>query len=49
MFLIHLLAQHVDLSAMRKWNQEPSNPSVLAKNGVNFALTTHELKSASFF
>ncbi|MGB0891726.1 MAG: amidohydrolase family protein, partial [Flavobacteriaceae bacterium] len=44
-----LLAQHVDLSAMRKWNQEPSNPSVLAKNGVNFALTTHDLKSPAAF
>tara|TARA_R110002126_G_scaffold291189_3_gene450837 strand:- start:11587 stop:14550 length:2964 start_codon:yes stop_codon:yes gene_type:complete len=44
-----LLAQQISLQDMRKWNQEPSNLSVLAKNGVNFALTTHKLKSIKSF
>ena len=44
-----LLAQQISLQDMRKWNQEPSNLSVLAKNGVNFALTTHKLKSVKSF
>ena len=44
-----LLAQQISLRDMRKWNQEPSNLSVLSKNGVNFALTTHELKSVKSF
>ncbi|MEN8703683.1 MAG: amidohydrolase family protein [Polaribacter sp.] len=44
-----LLAQQISLRDMRKWNQEPSNLSVLSKNGINFALTTHELKSAKSF
>ena len=44
-----LLAKHISLRDMRKWNQEPSNLSVLSKNGVNFALTTHKLKSVKSF
>ncbi len=44
-----LLAQQISLRDMRKWNQEPSNLSVLSKNGVNFALTTHTLKSVKSF
>ncbi len=44
-----LLAQHIDLGEMRKWNQEPSNLSVLSKNGVSFALTTHKLKKIGSF
>ena len=44
-----LLAQQISLQDMRKWNQEPSNLSVLSKNGVNFALTTHKLKSVKSF
>ena len=44
-----LLAQQISLRDMRKWNQEPSNLSVLAKNDVNFALTTFRLKSAKQF
>ncbi|WP_420553577.1 amidohydrolase family protein [Tenacibaculum aiptasiae] len=43
------LADQVALSDMRKWNQEPSNPSVLAKNKVPFALTTYQLKKATDF
>ncbi len=44
-----LLAQHISLGDMRKWNQEPSNLNVLSKNGVNFALTTHKLKDVKSF
>lgn len=44
-----LLAQQISLRDMRKWNQEPSNLSVLSKNEINFALTTHELKSVKSF
>jgi imidazolonepropionase-like amidohydrolase len=44
-----LLANKIALSDMRKWNQEPSNPAVLSKNGINFALTTHDLKSVASF
>ena len=44
-----LLAQQISLRDMRKWNQEPSNLSVLSKNGVNFAITTRSLKSVKSF
>ncbi|MEO9569872.1 MAG: amidohydrolase family protein [Polaribacter sp.] len=44
-----LIAKHIALSDMRKWNQDPSNLKVLEKNGINFALTTHKLKSISVF
>ncbi|QMU65197.1 MAG: amidohydrolase family protein [Flavobacteriaceae bacterium] len=43
------LANQIALSDMRKWNQEPANPAILSKNGVNFSLTTHDLKSLSSF
>ncbi|WP_432416450.1 amidohydrolase family protein [Pseudalgibacter alginicilyticus] len=43
------LTNSLSLSDMRAWNQEPSNPKILAANGINFALTTHELKSPSEF
>ncbi|MEE9406603.1 MAG: amidohydrolase family protein [Polaribacter sp.] len=43
------IAKNIALSDMRKWNQEPSNLSVLDKNGINFALTTHSLKKVSSF
>ena len=39
----------VDLTMMRQWNQAPTNPSVLAENGVNFALTTSDLKAVKDF
>jgi imidazolonepropionase-like amidohydrolase len=42
-------ASYVNLSDMRHWNLAPSNPKVLAENGINFALTTHELKSTGDF
>ncbi|MEN8966188.1 MAG: amidohydrolase family protein [Polaribacter sp.] len=44
-----LLAQQISLRDMRKWNQEPSNLKALAENEVNFALTTHSLKSVKSF
>ncbi|MFD2567551.1 amidohydrolase family protein [Pseudotenacibaculum haliotis] len=44
-----LLASQISLGDMRRWNQEPTNLAVLDKNGVRFALTTHDLKSASLF
>ncbi len=43
------LADKIALSDMRKWNQEPANPSILAKNNVPFALTTYKLKKAKDF
>ena len=43
------LASKIALGDMRKWNQEPSNLSVLSKNGITFALTTHSLKSIKSF
>jgi imidazolonepropionase-like amidohydrolase len=44
-----LLAQNISLADMRKWNQEPSNLSVLDKNGIRFALTTFKLKKLDDF
>ena len=44
-----LIAEQIAISDMRKWNQEPTNLGVLEKNGVNFALTTHNLKSINTF
>ncbi len=43
------LADVISLRDMYRWNQEPSNLSVLAKNGINFALTTYKLKSVKDF
>ena len=43
------LASTLSLSDMRSWNQEPHNPRLLAENGINFALTTHGLKSNKTF
>tara|TARA_R110002124_G_scaffold120987_1_gene279312 strand:- start:3737 stop:6712 length:2976 start_codon:yes stop_codon:yes gene_type:complete len=43
------LANQLELNDMRRWNQEPSNLSVLAKNNVNFTITTHTLKSLTGF
>lgn len=39
----------VSLADMKKWNQAPTNPGVLQKNGVTFALTTHKLKKLGDF
>ncbi len=38
------MANLVSLGDMRHWNQAPTNPSVLSKNGISFSLTTHKLK-----
>ncbi|TLP80596.1 amidohydrolase family protein [Maribacter sp. ACAM166] len=40
---------YVSLQDMRFWNQAPTNPKVLAENGVQFSLTTYDLKSPSNF
>ncbi|MCK0110109.1 amidohydrolase family protein [Flavobacteriaceae bacterium S0825] len=38
-------ASVLELSAMREWNQRPSNPKALADNGIPFTFTTNGLKS----
>lgn len=40
---------YVSLEDMRFWNQAPTNPKVLAENGIPFSLTTYDLKSPSNF
>lgn len=42
-------ASKVGLQDMKHWNHAPTNPKVLAENGVVFALTTAELKSPKDF
>ncbi len=42
-------AAYVSLEDMRHWNQAPTNPKVLADNGVAFTLTLHGLKTTSKF
>jgi imidazolonepropionase-like amidohydrolase len=39
------LTSVLELEDMREWNQKPSNPKVLAENGISFAFTTNGLKS----
>ncbi len=41
--------KYISLADMREWNQAPMNPKWLADNGVQFSLTTFELKSPSEF
>jgi len=41
--------EKISLRDMRKWNQEPSNPSVLANNNIPFALTTYKLNKIKDF
>lgn len=43
------LAATLSLQDLREWNQKPTNPKVLADNGVQFALTAHDLKKVSEF
>jgi len=43
------MANQLELNDMRRWNQEPSNLSVLAKNKVSFSITAHSLKSIASF
>lgn len=40
-----IAAAYVNLKDMRKWNQAPSNPKVMADNGVPFSFTLYDLKS----
>lgn len=42
-------ANMVALKDMRNWNQAPSNPKVLAENGISFSLTPYDLKSPAKF
>lgn len=43
------LADKLELESMREWNQSPTNPFVLTKNDVPFALTTYKSKSTKEF
>lgn len=40
-----IAASYVNLKDMRKWNQAPSNPKVMADNGIPFSFTLYDLKS----
>jgi len=44
-----IAANYINLKDMRKWNQAPSNPKVMADNGVPFSFTLYDLKSPSKF
>jgi imidazolonepropionase-like amidohydrolase len=44
-----IAAAYVNLKDMRKWNQAPSNPKVMADNGVTFSFTLYDLKSPAKF
>ncbi|MEP3209419.1 MAG: amidohydrolase family protein [Maribacter sp.] len=44
-----IAASYVNLKDMRKWNQAPSNPKIMAENGIPFALTLYDLKSPAKF
>lgn len=44
-----IAANYVNLKDMRKWNQAPANPKIMANNGVTFSFTLNELKSPSKF
>ena len=41
--------QYVTLGDMRNWNQAPANPAIMHRNGIEFAFTTHKLKSVKDF
>jgi imidazolonepropionase-like amidohydrolase len=43
------LANQMDLSDLRYWNQAPTNLKILADNGIQFALTTDKLKKTEDF
>lgn len=40
-----IAASYVNLKDMRKWNQAPANPKIMADNGIAFSFTLHDLKS----
>ncbi|MEO6347001.1 MAG: amidohydrolase, partial [Aquaticitalea sp.] len=43
------LAETLSLKDLRQWNQKPTNPKVLAENGIQFALTTNDVKKIKDF
>ncbi len=43
------MAGYLSIEDMREWNQAPMNPKMLSDNGINFALTTHDLKKPEEF
>lgn len=44
-----LMTKKITLAQLRHWNQAPMNPAVVAKAGIPFALTTHDMKSPKEF
>ncbi|MBG7628911.1 MAG: amidohydrolase, partial [Bacteroidetes bacterium] len=42
-------ADYLTLADMRYWNQAPSNPAIMAKNGISFSFTTFQSKSLATF
>lgn len=44
-----LLLKKITLAQLRHWNQAPMNPAMMEQAGIQFALTTHELKSEKDF
>ncbi len=44
-----LFAKKITINQMRHWDQAPSNPAILAKASVPFALTTHKLDKKNNF
>jgi len=44
-----IAASYINLKDMRKWNQAPSNPKVMADNGIPFSFTLYDLKSPAKF
>jgi len=42
-------AERLSLADMKDWNLAPTNPGVMAKSNITFALSTHGLKSMSDF
>ncbi len=43
------LTEKLSLEDMRKWDQYPTNPKVLAENNISFALTLHAIKNTKDF
>lgn len=39
------LAETLELSQLREWNQKPANPRIMAENNITFAFTSNGLKS----
>ena len=43
------LVKKISLNQMRRWNQAPANPAMIEDSGIQFALTTADLKSPDSF